>query len=98
MPILDRGGHFAMMKPVCSYCIAATLKDPSKLPKNMYITAEEPTRSLRTGKGPNGEELLIVCGNGHSLGDKSGLQNVKQYQVGMNELKTTHGIFLEFSV
>ena len=33
MPILDRSGHFTIMTPSRTMCIAMTLKEPAKMPK-----------------------------------------------------------------
>ena len=37
---------------------------PDSLPKGMYLSVDEPTRSLRT-LPVDGDELLLVGGNGH---------------------------------
>lgn len=65
VPILDRGGYFAKLSPHRSY--AATYRIPGTIPDGMYLSADEPTRSLRTVVADE-EELLIVGGNGHITG------------------------------
>ncbi|MGY1943075.1 FAD-dependent oxidoreductase [Nocardia asiatica] len=65
IPILDRGGFFARLVPQRSYLAAFTLDEP--IPRDMYINAGSPTRSLRRAQGPDGE-LLLVGGNGHVVG------------------------------
>ncbi|MGK8522468.1 FAD-dependent oxidoreductase [Nocardia asteroides] len=65
IPILDRGGFFARLSPQRSYLAAFALDEP--LPRDMYISAGSPTRSLRRAEGPEGE-LLLVGGNGHVVG------------------------------
>lgn len=64
-PILDRGGHFARLRAERSYALAARV--PGEIPDGMYLSADEPTRSLRTASGPDGE-VLLVGGNGHVVG------------------------------
>ncbi|MCA1832287.1 MAG: FAD-dependent oxidoreductase [Actinomycetota bacterium] len=63
-PFLDRGVFFARMKPVRSYAIAAPWDDP---PDGMYISAEQPTRSVRPHFGSD-RTILIVGGGGHPTG------------------------------
>ncbi|CCG04597.1 Glycine/D-amino acid oxidase, deaminating [Blastococcus saxobsidens DD2] len=64
-PFLDRGGHFARLKPSRSYGVAGVL--PSGVPAGMTINAGSPTRSTRTAV-LEGEDLLIVVGEGHEVG------------------------------
>jgi glycine/D-amino acid oxidase-like deaminating enzyme/nitrite reductase/ring-hydroxylating ferredoxin subunit len=60
-PLFDRGGYFARLDAVRSYCIAARITgDP---PTEMSINAGSPTRSLNTHGG-----LLIVGGESHPAG------------------------------
>lgn len=70
LPFMDRTGHFTVTSPSRSYCIAATLRDPSTLIKGMYMSVTQPhTRSLRPYDDGTGEPMLIVCGNDHPAGD-----------------------------
>lgn len=64
-PVLDRGLHFARLEPMRSYAVA--FRVPGRLPTGMYISADSPTRSVRTVP-VDGEELLLVGGNGHGVG------------------------------
>jgi glycine/D-amino acid oxidase-like deaminating enzyme/nitrite reductase/ring-hydroxylating ferredoxin subunit len=66
-PFLDRGGYFARMHPERSYVVAARLNGPP--PDGMYISAESPTRSIRTTPH-DGAELLLVGGEGHKVGQE----------------------------
>lgn len=67
-PVLDRGGYFAKLVPLRSYATAHRV--PGGVPRGMYLSIDQPTRSLRTL--PVGdEELLIVGGNGHVAGRHS---------------------------
>jgi glycine/D-amino acid oxidase-like deaminating enzyme/nitrite reductase/ring-hydroxylating ferredoxin subunit len=65
MPILDRGGFFARLEPQRSYAAAFDVAAPP--PQGMYLSADSPTRSIRTVPGPEGE-LLLTGGNGHVVG------------------------------
>ena len=64
-PFLDRSLAFARMHPERSYCIGVRIaSDP---PAGMFISADGPTRSIRSHP-VGGEELLIVGGEGHKAG------------------------------
>jgi glycine/D-amino acid oxidase-like deaminating enzyme/nitrite reductase/ring-hydroxylating ferredoxin subunit len=65
IPFLDRGLYFTKVTAQRSYALAFQV--PTPIPRSMYISADTPTRSLRTALH-NGEELLLVGGNGHPVG------------------------------
>ena len=65
IPFLDRGLYFAKVTPMRSYALA--FRVPGAVPRGMYLSADSPTRSLRTARH-GGEELLLVGGNGHPVG------------------------------
>jgi glycine/D-amino acid oxidase-like deaminating enzyme len=65
IPILDRGGFFARLKPSRSYCMA--YKVPGNITRGMYISADSPTRSVRYAPTAEGDRL-IVGGAGHPVG------------------------------
>jgi hypothetical protein len=65
IPILDRGGYFARVKPSRSYCFA--FKVPGNITRPMMISTDSPTRSVRYASVPDGERL-IVGGAGHTVG------------------------------
>lgn len=69
IPILDRGGYFARLKPSRSYCLA--FKVPGNITRPMMISTDSPTRSVRYAPTPEGERL-IVGGAGHPVGRKKG--------------------------
>jgi len=66
MPILDRGGFFARMEPARSYCLAFRTERPAV--DAMYLSADQPSRSLRDAPADDGGHLLLVGGNGHRVG------------------------------
>jgi glycine/D-amino acid oxidase-like deaminating enzyme/nitrite reductase/ring-hydroxylating ferredoxin subunit len=65
IPFLDRGLYFAKVTAQRSYALA--FRGATRVPRGMYISADAPTRSLRTATR-DGEELLLVGGNGHPVG------------------------------
>jgi glycine/D-amino acid oxidase-like deaminating enzyme len=65
IPILDRGGYFARVKPQRSYCLAFEV--PGTITRPMMISADSPTRSVRYAPVEGGERL-IVGGAGHTVG------------------------------
>ena len=67
IPILDRGGYFARVKPSRSYCLA--FKVPGTVTRPMMISTDSPTRSVRYAPVADGERL-IVGGAGHTVGRK----------------------------
>lgn len=76
IPILDRGGFFARLKPQRSYCMA--YKVPGNITRGMYISADSPTRSLRYAPTPDGDRL-IAGGAGHPVGhEKSPASSVQE--------------------
>lgn len=67
-PILDRGASFAKLTPLRSYVTTYRVPvEPEALPQGLYLSVDDPTRSLRTVP-LEGEELLMVGGNGHVTG------------------------------
>jgi glycine/D-amino acid oxidase-like deaminating enzyme len=65
IPILDRGGFFARLKPSRSYCMAYRV--PGDITSGMYISTDSPTRSIRYAPTADGQRL-IVGGAGHPVG------------------------------
>jgi len=65
IPILDRCGFFTRTWPSRSYVIAARVT--GHLPHDVYLSVDEPTRSVRTQEvGP--DTLLLIGGEGHKVG------------------------------
>jgi nitrite reductase/ring-hydroxylating ferredoxin subunit len=67
LPFLDRGLFFAKAHPVKSYAVAAAV-DGQGAPRGMYISVDQPTRSIRSTPAPDGRRILIVGGEGHKPG------------------------------
>jgi glycine/D-amino acid oxidase-like deaminating enzyme/nitrite reductase/ring-hydroxylating ferredoxin subunit len=63
LPILDRGLFFAKTHPTRSYAMAVRLKGAP--PQGMYLSADQPTRSVRSAEG---DSLVILGGEGHKVG------------------------------
>ncbi|HWC26658.1 MAG TPA: FAD-dependent oxidoreductase [Solirubrobacteraceae bacterium] len=66
LPFLDRGGLFAKAHPEREYALAAALDQPA--PKGMYLSADQPTRSVRQHPVAGGE-LLVLSGDSHKPGE-----------------------------
>lgn len=66
-PILDRGGYFAKMTGHRSYAQAFRLPDAVAVPQGMYLSVDQPSRSIRSVPSHDGE-MLLVGGNGHQVG------------------------------
>lgn len=67
--------YYARIYSERSYVVAIKAKE--KYPGGMYITAEEPTRSLRYQNTENGE-LILVIGEHHKTGQ--GKDTIKHYE------------------
>ncbi|TLS36994.1 FAD-dependent oxidoreductase [Pseudalkalibacillus caeni] len=68
-PFYDKEGfYFARMRPKRSYSLA--VKPKENFPGGMYISASKPKHSLRY-TSLDGEQLVIVGGQGHPTGHKS---------------------------
>jgi Rieske Fe-S protein len=62
IPFVDTGGYFGRMEPKRSYALAARVR--GERPRGMYISVEEPTRSIRS----TAEGWLVISGEGHKVG------------------------------
>ena len=68
-PILDRSLYFAKLEPQRSYALSFTgVETP---PQGMYLSVDQPSRSLRTAPREDGTEQLLVGGSGHTVGRTS---------------------------
>ncbi|ANU24354.1 FAD-dependent oxidoreductase [Planococcus donghaensis] len=70
------GMYFSRLTVNRSYAIAA--KVSGKVPNDMYISGDMPSRSLRYAPGENGEKLLLIGGDGHATG-KSSSETIEHY-------------------
>jgi len=66
LPVLDRGAHFARMRPQRSYSLAFTADALPEVP-GMYLSADDPSRSVRDATA-GGDRHLLVGGEGHTTG------------------------------
>lgn len=69
LPFPRRTLVFANSTPSRSHNIAARVI--GDMPQDMYLSADSPTRSLRTANSDSGEEFLLVGGYGHPTGKKN---------------------------
>ena len=66
-PFNDFNGlYFSKLEIKRSYAIAAKVNEA--VPQGMYISAESPTRSLRSVQNESGEDYLLIGGDGHQTG------------------------------
>ncbi|KAB8136243.1 FAD-dependent oxidoreductase [Gracilibacillus oryzae] len=61
------GTYFARMDFSRSYVIGAKAPD-SVIPDGMYISADQPKRSIRSAVDTNGERILLLGGDSHRVG------------------------------
>ncbi|SMH35171.1 Glycine/D-amino acid oxidase [Rathayibacter oskolensis] len=64
-PILDRGLYFAKLVALRSYAVA--FRGADGIPDGMFLSIDEPSRSVRDVER-DGERLLLIGGNGHTVG------------------------------
>jgi Rieske Fe-S protein len=69
LPFLDRGLLFARAHPRKSFAVAAEVED-DVAPAGMYISADRPTRSIRSTPGAGTGRYLIVGGEGQRPGEE----------------------------
>ena len=69
LPFLDRGLFFAKAHPQKSYAVAAEV-DGASAPRGMYISIDEPTRSIRSAPTPGRGRYLIVGGESRRPGEE----------------------------
>jgi glycine/D-amino acid oxidase-like deaminating enzyme/nitrite reductase/ring-hydroxylating ferredoxin subunit len=79
-PFNDMNGLlFSRLHIERSYALAAKIEQVT-IPDGMYLSADEPTRSIRSAMGPDGEKLLLLGGEGHPTGqhDRDTLTNYEK--------------------
>ena len=69
LPFLDRGLFFAKAHPTKSYVVGGAI-DAERAPRGMYISVDDPTRSVRSTPGPDGRRIVVVGGEGHKPGEE----------------------------
>jgi len=76
-PFFDgMGFYFARMHAERSYVLGITTAD--EYPGGMYISAEEPKRSIRSAKSEDGRNLLLISGQTHKTGQ--GVCTINHYE------------------
>lgn len=65
-PVIDRAGFFARLVP--SRSLVGAYRVPGEIPRGMYVSLDPQSRSLRTARSADGEELLLVGGSGFTPG------------------------------
>ncbi|MBM7703855.1 FAD-dependent oxidoreductase [Metabacillus iocasae] len=87
-PFYDGNGfYFTRMYAERSYVIG--IKATKEYPGGMYLSAEQPTRSLRYTE-INGEKLILVGGDSHKTGQ--GINTMEHYQALQHFAEQTLGI------
>ncbi|WP_211249877.1 NAD(P)/FAD-dependent oxidoreductase [Carnobacterium funditum] len=77
-PINDNEGiYFTRLSVNRSYAIAARTK--KDIPVGLYISADQPTRSLRSVLSKEGEKLILIAGDGHATG-RSKSKTIEHYR------------------
>ena len=69
LPFLDRGLFFAKAHPQKSFAVSAGVAE-AQAPRGMYISIDEPTRSIRSAPSGDGSRQLIVGGESRRPGDE----------------------------
>lgn len=67
-PVLDRGLFFAKLAPSRSFVAAYELPDGTARPQGMFLSLDEPSRSLRLDRLAGGGDMLVVGGPAHPPG------------------------------
>jgi glycine/D-amino acid oxidase-like deaminating enzyme/nitrite reductase/ring-hydroxylating ferredoxin subunit len=69
LPFLDRGLFFAKAHPQKSFAVSAGVAE-AQAPRGMYISIDEPTRSIRSAPSGDGSRQLIVGGESRRPGEQ----------------------------
>jgi glycine/D-amino acid oxidase-like deaminating enzyme/nitrite reductase/ring-hydroxylating ferredoxin subunit len=70
LPFLDRGLFFAKAHPQKSFAVSAEVAE-ARAPRGMYISIDEPTRSIRSAPSDEANRHLIVGGESRRPGDEN---------------------------
>lgn len=74
LPLGAVGQYFSNTHPHMHAIVALPVED-SRAPHGMYISIDQPKRSLRRHRGADGQTMLILTGPTYKHGDVSGEQN-----------------------
>ncbi|MBW7454279.1 FAD-dependent oxidoreductase [Paenibacillus sepulcri] len=78
-PFIDRHGfYFARLHAQRSYVLGVRMADEEPFPEGMYLSADDPKRSIRTASTMNGEKLVLIGGENHKTGQ--GLCTIQYYE------------------
>ncbi len=83
MPFLDRGLYFARMRPERSYAVAGPGAD--SVPQGMYLSSDQPTRSIRSFTDHDGSVQVIVGGEGHKAGQNEPAERYRALEAELGE-------------
>jgi glycine/D-amino acid oxidase-like deaminating enzyme len=72
LPFLDRGLFFAKAHPQKSFAVSAEVEE-ARAPRGMYISIDEPTRSIRSTPAGDGSRHLIVGGESLRPGEEQNM-------------------------
>lgn len=88
-PINDKPGFmFQRLYQSRSYALGVRIRDP--FPQGMFISAEEPVRSLRSQPTAYGGDLILVTGEGHRTGE--GNHEIDHYQNLKNWIRSVYSV------
>jgi glycine/D-amino acid oxidase-like deaminating enzyme/nitrite reductase/ring-hydroxylating ferredoxin subunit len=80
LPLGQVGGYYARAYPQAEPVIAARIR---RVPEGMYINVEQPSRSIRTHRHPNGEVYGIVAGTsfkpGHTDEERRAFEDIERW-------------------
>ena len=65
-PILDRGGYFARVEPMTSFAVTGRLDESA--PQGLYLSVDQPTRSISPLPGEQRGPGILVAGGGDRPG------------------------------
>ena len=77
-PFFDgKGYYFTRLHAERSYVLGIPIGDEAEF-AGMYLSADDPKRSVRTAGAPDGERLLLIGGESHKTGQ--GICTIKHYE------------------
>jgi glycine/D-amino acid oxidase-like deaminating enzyme/nitrite reductase/ring-hydroxylating ferredoxin subunit len=94
LPFLDRGLFFAKAHPQKSFAVSAEMES-GHAPRGMYISIDEPTRSIRSAPSGEATRHLIVGGESRRPGDEQ--DDEQAYRALGDFMKAEFGVEPELS-